>query len=215
MKYINANANRYIPLASGWVMLFSLFWAWIRSNLIKSAPRVLITCLSSCVYIQSRDLRIPAWISNYTHYKVWDEITCPFPNFNGGAVEAWEWISNFIPHFSGHVITYPCWLMQGTGLVIDDCARALLSIFYWSGVFVVVSILINFSKLHESMLMWASYITHLQRTEQLGMSPSSHCWNYYCSTLSWFASHCNSIWSAENYWHQGTLFQHGWIIYPL
>ena len=25
---------------------------------------------------------IPAWISNYIHYKVWDEITYPFPNFN-------------------------------------------------------------------------------------------------------------------------------------
>ena len=23
-----------------------------------------------------------AWISNYIHYKVWDEITYPFPNFN-------------------------------------------------------------------------------------------------------------------------------------
>ena len=30
---------------------------------------------------------IPAWISNYTHYNVWDEITYPFLNFNGGTVE--------------------------------------------------------------------------------------------------------------------------------
>ena len=29
--------------------------------------------------------------------EVWDEITHPFPNFNGCAVEVWEWISNFIP----------------------------------------------------------------------------------------------------------------------
>ena len=26
---------------------------------------------------------IPAWISIYIHYKVWDEITYPFLNFNG------------------------------------------------------------------------------------------------------------------------------------
>ena len=26
---------------------------------------------------------IPAWISNYIHYKEWDEITYPFLNFNG------------------------------------------------------------------------------------------------------------------------------------
>ena len=30
---------------------------------------------------------IPAWINNYIHYKVWDEITYPFPNFNSIAVE--------------------------------------------------------------------------------------------------------------------------------
>ena len=25
---------------------------------------------------------IPAWISNYIHYNVWDEVTYPFLNFN-------------------------------------------------------------------------------------------------------------------------------------
>ena len=48
----------------------------------------------------------PAWISNHIHYKMWDEITYPFPNFNSCTVEVWEWISNFIPHFIRHVITY-------------------------------------------------------------------------------------------------------------
>ena len=36
-----------------------------------------------------------------------DEIPYPFPNFNGVTVEVWEWISNFMPYFTGHVITYP------------------------------------------------------------------------------------------------------------
>ena len=48
-----------------------------------------------------------AWISNYIHYKVWDEITYLFPNFNSATVEVWEWISYFIPHFIGRVIIYP------------------------------------------------------------------------------------------------------------
>ena len=30
---------------------------------------------------------IPAWICHYIHYNVWDEITYPFLNFNGAAVE--------------------------------------------------------------------------------------------------------------------------------
>ena len=42
---------------------------------------------------------IPAWISNHMSSKVCDKITYPFPNFNGCTVEAWVWISNFIPHF--------------------------------------------------------------------------------------------------------------------
>ena len=50
---------------------------------------------------------IPAWISNCIHYKVWDQMTYPFPNFNGATVEVWEWKSYFIPRFTGHVITYP------------------------------------------------------------------------------------------------------------
>ena len=41
------------------------------------------------------------------HYKVWDDTTYPFPDFNSAAVEAWEWIDNSIPHFAEHVITYP------------------------------------------------------------------------------------------------------------
>ena len=51
---------------------------------------------------------IPAWISSYIHYEVWDEITYSFPNFNGEAAEDWEWISNIIPHIFGHGITYQC-----------------------------------------------------------------------------------------------------------
>ena len=51
---------------------------------------------------------IPAWISNYIHYIVWDEITYSFLIFfNGVIVEVYEWISNFTPHITGHVITYP------------------------------------------------------------------------------------------------------------
>ena len=40
---------------------------------------------------------IPAYVSNCIRYKVWDETTYPFPNFNGTTVEIWEWIDNSIP----------------------------------------------------------------------------------------------------------------------
>ena len=37
-----------------------------------------------------------------------DEITYPFPNFNGCTAAVCEWISNFIPQFIMDVITYSC-----------------------------------------------------------------------------------------------------------
>ena len=43
------------------------------------------------------------------HYKLWDEVTYPVLNFNYATIEVKEWKSNFIAHFTGHVITYPCW----------------------------------------------------------------------------------------------------------
>ena len=57
----------------------------------------------------------PAWISNYIHHKMWDEITYPFLNFNGATVEVWEWMNNFIPHFSG------MWLLIHSGIKAKPC----------------------------------------------------------------------------------------------
>ena len=63
-------------------------------------------------FITDRDyglILIKAWIDHYIHYKEWDEITYPFSNFNGCTAKIWEWISDFIPHFTGNVITYAYW----------------------------------------------------------------------------------------------------------
>ena len=30
---------------------------------------------------------------------MWDKIDYPLPNFNGAAIEIWEWISSFIPYY--------------------------------------------------------------------------------------------------------------------
>ena len=43
---------------------------------------------------------LPTWVpSNHTPGKVWDEIVCPFPNFNGCTVDVWESTSNCFSHF--------------------------------------------------------------------------------------------------------------------
>ena len=62
---------------------------------------------------------IPAWISDYMHFKGWDEITNPFPNFNGCTIEVWEWIIIFIQHLNIHVISLPYWKNNKTVLLRD------------------------------------------------------------------------------------------------
>ena len=46
-------------------------------------------------------------MSEYNHNKVRNEITHPFPNSNCYTVEAWERLSNFIPHVSQRMTIYP------------------------------------------------------------------------------------------------------------
>ena len=41
----------------------------------------------------------------------------PFPNFNSCDVQVWEWISNFIPRLTDHVITYPRWDLSQVVLI--------------------------------------------------------------------------------------------------
>ena len=53
---------------------------------------------------------IPEWISNQMSSNVWDETTYPFPNLNDATVDFWEWICNFVPHFTMTVITHQCWV---------------------------------------------------------------------------------------------------------
>ena len=59
-----------------------------------------------------------------------------FPDFSGAAVEVWEWTSNLIPHFTGYVITYPCWDISSSIPVkgapvlwsAEKCSKALVAI---------------------------------------------------------------------------------------
>ena len=57
----------------------------------------------------------PAGISNYTHWKLWYEITYPFPNFNGCTFEISDWIS-----FSSHMLL-GMWLLIQAGITVDPC----------------------------------------------------------------------------------------------
>ena len=117
--------HQWIPLTKGqWcrglmfclLLEWSSWWthSWVAGNaqVMSSSqcikPWVDVIQTRSSFYLQSLTL-IPEWISNPMSSKAWDEITYPFPNFNGGTIEVWEQISNFILHFIMVVIAYPCW----------------------------------------------------------------------------------------------------------
>ena len=74
-------------------------WDWNFINLIWNANSL---NSRSPFYLHGLTL-IPSWKSNYIHYKVWDEIICLLPNFNGFTVDVSERTSYFIPHFIGHM----------------------------------------------------------------------------------------------------------------
>ena len=113
---------RVVSKDVSWHIDTPLLTHWIhRSNLLKHRYEVRTTrqlisrfppyqCKSYNdilgVLYQHGLIWIPPPISNYIHYNTWYEITYPFPNFHGTAVEVWEWIDNFVPHVTVHVIAY-------------------------------------------------------------------------------------------------------------
>ena len=46
---------------------------------------------------------------------MWGEITCPFPNFNSAAVEAWEQVNYINPHLVGML------LLIHAGIEVNPC----------------------------------------------------------------------------------------------
>ena len=117
-------------------MLLQLLSIYKRriSMLISSATSMLLTLLKwqwfthrACADLQGAFnyhglTSVPAGISNFIHYKVWDQITYPFADFSGRTIESWEWISNFISHFTGHMNTYA----QGLCFVVLCCGLQMV-----------------------------------------------------------------------------------------
>ena len=64
---------RGIHLQHGWLhCVYNVLNGWENvSDIITQQPS--LTLIQTC-------------ISNYIHYKVWDEITYPFPNFNSATI---------------------------------------------------------------------------------------------------------------------------------
>ena len=117
-----AGANIWCPSGQGksklWVTYLGTFWSQYQFVLAHRAMflgfEMKLSYFSGIPVVFMKNdgpllwlTLIPAWISNPMPINVWDEITYPFPNFNGCTVKVWEWISNFIIHFIVDVIPHP------------------------------------------------------------------------------------------------------------
>ena len=121
--------HRWIPRTKGqWrgALMFSLICAWINGwvnnrdwwSHTPSRP-LWCHCNNGSIrylapggrFYQHVLTLIPARMSYYSHYLVLDEITYPFPNFNGATVEVWEWISNSEGASEGYAKFNGQWLL--------------------------------------------------------------------------------------------------------
>ena len=70
--------------------------SWVSLEDVGNDLRGLPLTVKSITLSHILTCLIPALISNYISYSVWDKITYSVPNFTGCTIEVWESISNFI-----------------------------------------------------------------------------------------------------------------------
>ena len=105
---------------------------------------------------------------------MWDDINYPYPNFNGCTIEVWEWISNFIPHYTRCVITCPCW----------DLSQSMLVKWAPGGVYVFQTVIIMYLVIPN---YWIKSIWILNKLQSSAVLTRSNI-TWYC------IHHCND-WS--------------------
>ena len=120
--------------------------------------------------------------------KVWDEITYPFPSFNGYTVEVWEWISEFIPHCKCWSLGMDKWIHS---TLYNECNY--LYMLEWK--------LNHWKRLMRShkitRQLWARIMLFMRQTNERG-----HC-NVTSSLIGWAHSQDDPCLSVElwyNWW---------------
>ena len=99
---------------------------------------------------------IPEWISNHVSSKVWDEISNPFPHWNGATVNVWQWINNFSSYFITDLLLIHAgtmWVFAFAFIVI--CRLIHIALHYITGTEAILRLWSN----HKNMGKWtARYI---------------------------------------------------------
>ena len=104
---------RFQALIIGTIWLFCYSCAWFL-QCMESVFAGFLICRNRRLlaiwepFYQHGLILIPAWTNNHMPIIVRGEIAYPFTSFNLYRL-IWDPASNFISHFTGHVIICPCW----------------------------------------------------------------------------------------------------------
>ena len=87
-KFINKHVYifLYLHFQHRFIEQDDLWFSFLEFTGLSIRSYLLGTMIPMVRFYIKHGLASAAWISNYIHYKVRDEITYPFPNFNGDTV---------------------------------------------------------------------------------------------------------------------------------
>ena len=101
--------NELRVFQSSLVIIMTWYTGDIMSQVISKQALTYFECHLGPLLLTWINFNPSSTDGNYIHYiKCGMKLLTQFPNLNFKTAEAWEWITNFIPHFTGHVITYAC-----------------------------------------------------------------------------------------------------------
>ena len=99
--------------------------------------------ISSGAFYEHGFTLIAKLISDYIHYKLWDDITYPFRYFNGATVEVYEYISNFI-----HALLNMCLLIHA-GINVNlllctaECTKIINTMTMTNGILLTIILILR------------------------------------------------------------------------
>ena len=134
---------------------------------------------------------------------MWDEITYTFVNFNGAIVEVQEWINNFISHFAGHFITYPCWDQYLT-MVINQAPECDKSHEYSNSLFIHIFVI-----LVKHLSLCSTYISDIAPLYHPYIKRSLVKW-WHGSAYGGFPARGTVMQILEDFW-EGVLLHTGYL----
>ena len=155
-------------------------------------------------------IQVDLWISNYTNYKVCNEIAHPFPNFNDATVQVFKWVNNFTPDFTWHAIKlYMLGKAPGHGTARNPSfsinrSKMIITSWFFSSIFASAS--------HGTEI----FIQRLFVSNILRFSISYHAPNLVMSWLWYSLSHyidvvikstVQSVWKKKLYEFQLKIWQ--------